>query len=564
MNDTKTSTDRTPSVTSQPTSPPVSSPSLSALSSPPTSPISSGTTATHPRFTRSQRQTRHASSGVGLRLGTSSPTSPSRVSASAKPKRRQSSIAYFTPSSPSPWEKEGQLSRLDISRVGSGSAGGCTFTESVHAPQESEKDGKGVGSAVNFSLSTRSKDLSVGASSKVSDREPLTLVERHADLLHFIAQKERKCLELRDQLAVHEKELADLKRKWERIVNRGFSHSEQFDPISSSSANYSNNAGLGSTALEGLKEGVRIIATGLSDFGVGQDITQGQQERRTSSHRALSHSQHSSDSLTSLSNGNGSGQISNSSGSSIREDDYATGEMKVDIVDEANTAIISSSSPTGSFNAKMHKRSSRPRSRDSPATYVSPVMHLSRSTSVELEGTSSSGVDASSSAKHGPSTSSALPPPSVMPGLGSLTMGVPNVGAPVTSWVGSVGKKLGELQKRETFTVNQKRASVLLADVSQSIVSVLSTGPLAATPTPSAPSSRSQPTLATNRSERRPLSSKTNRNEAGGNWLDEDEETIHAGEIMVPDSKSPSTRTIASKTEEMKALSSFNDDDWNW
>lgn len=32
---------------------------------------------------------------------------------------------------------------------------------------------------------------------------------RHADLLHFIAQKERKCLELRDQLAAHEKELAE-------------------------------------------------------------------------------------------------------------------------------------------------------------------------------------------------------------------------------------------------------------------------------------------------------------------------------------------------------------------
>ena len=32
---------------------------------------------------------------------------------------------------------------------------------------------------------------------------------RHADLLHFIAQKERKCLELREQLAVHENELVD-------------------------------------------------------------------------------------------------------------------------------------------------------------------------------------------------------------------------------------------------------------------------------------------------------------------------------------------------------------------
>jgi hypothetical protein len=30
---------------------------------------------------------------------------------------------------------------------------------------------------------------------------------RHAELLHFIAQKESKCLELRSQLALHEAEL---------------------------------------------------------------------------------------------------------------------------------------------------------------------------------------------------------------------------------------------------------------------------------------------------------------------------------------------------------------------
>ncbi|KAF8908407.1 hypothetical protein CPB85DRAFT_1436036 [Mucidula mucida] len=53
-------------------------------------------------------------------------------------------------------------------------------------------------------------------------REPVTLAEKHADLLHFIAQKESKCLELRSQLAVHEAELLELKRKWERIVSRGF------------------------------------------------------------------------------------------------------------------------------------------------------------------------------------------------------------------------------------------------------------------------------------------------------------------------------------------------------
>ncbi|KAF9559426.1 hypothetical protein CPC08DRAFT_763303 [Agrocybe pediades] len=58
-----------------------------------------------------------------------------------------------------------------------------------------------------------------------ADKPPVTLAEKHAELLHFIAQKESKCLELRSQLAVHEAELLGLKQKWERIVNRGFGKS---------------------------------------------------------------------------------------------------------------------------------------------------------------------------------------------------------------------------------------------------------------------------------------------------------------------------------------------------
>lgn len=37
----------------------------------------------------------------------------------------------------------------------------------------------------------------------------LSVYIRHADLLHLIAQKQRKCLELRDQLAAHENELEE-------------------------------------------------------------------------------------------------------------------------------------------------------------------------------------------------------------------------------------------------------------------------------------------------------------------------------------------------------------------
>ncbi|GAA5824886.1 hypothetical protein JCM11251_005380 [Rhodosporidiobolus azoricus] len=47
-----------------------------------------------------------------------------------------------------------------------------------------------------------------------------TLVEQNADLLSFIAKKERKCLDLREELKRHELELALLKKKWENIVAR--------------------------------------------------------------------------------------------------------------------------------------------------------------------------------------------------------------------------------------------------------------------------------------------------------------------------------------------------------
>jgi hypothetical protein len=44
---------------------------------------------------------------------------------------------------------------------------------------------------------------------------------RHKDLLHFIAQKEAKCVELRAQLVAHEADLLQLKKKWEKIVAKG-------------------------------------------------------------------------------------------------------------------------------------------------------------------------------------------------------------------------------------------------------------------------------------------------------------------------------------------------------
>ncbi|GAA6010450.1 hypothetical protein JCM10207_001310 [Rhodosporidiobolus poonsookiae] len=54
-----------------------------------------------------------------------------------------------------------------------------------------------------------------------------TLVEQNADLLSFIAKKERKCLDLREELKRHEGELAALKKKWESIVARSLQQQQQ-------------------------------------------------------------------------------------------------------------------------------------------------------------------------------------------------------------------------------------------------------------------------------------------------------------------------------------------------
>ncbi|KIJ15321.1 hypothetical protein PAXINDRAFT_169119, partial [Paxillus involutus ATCC 200175] len=405
----------------------------------------------------------------------------------------------------------------------------------------------------------------------------------HADLLHFIAQKERKCLELRDQLAVHEMELAELKRKWERIVNRGFaSGGGECDPP----PHLTLNAGLGGVAFDGLKEGVRMIAAGLSDLGgVIQDPEQDENGDPVvkPGYRTGTHAQRESDSSVSASTGIESGRISISSMSSIWD-----AEHSVDGSGETKTVVTAPSlSRARSVNSSVHKRGSQARSREysaPPSAYVSSVSaSRSRSTSVDL------GVPVTSTANP-PSvqlpsspvsvskpvssttgakpavpistspTASDLAPPSSIPGL--------TMGGPVSSWVGTMGKKLGDLQKGRTFSKSQKRASVLLADVSHTIASALSPGPTATTPAPALSpriqSASASPSPASSASSLRtpppPQLSRSN-SQSMASWLEDDEEqTIHAG-VMIPDSKPTLVGGTGTPTEK---LSSFDDDDWNW
>ncbi|KAG9119503.1 hypothetical protein FRC07_005449, partial [Ceratobasidium sp. 392] len=100
------------------------------------------------------------------------------------------------------------------------------------------------------SLSTPSEDQSVPV---------LTLAEKHKDLLHFIAQKESKCVELRAQLATHEADLLQLKKKWEKIVAKGTGQGR-------SSESHAGLASLSRLDATGAVDLVRGIFGGLGEL----------------------------------------------------------------------------------------------------------------------------------------------------------------------------------------------------------------------------------------------------------------------------------------------------------
>jgi len=102
------------------------------------------------------------------------------VSAGVKAKRRQSSIAYFTPSSPSPWERiEGQKHRRSLTRAGPSSAPSPPSRGRIlegDGPRVSLNAGRMGGKRENLVMndlpnSNRESLEEVGA----KEREPLTL-----------------------------------------------------------------------------------------------------------------------------------------------------------------------------------------------------------------------------------------------------------------------------------------------------------------------------------------------------------------------------------------------------
>ncbi|PIL27632.1 hypothetical protein GSI_10784 [Ganoderma sinense ZZ0214-1] len=411
----------------------------------------------------------------------------------------------------------------------------------------------------------------------LTDRPPLTLTEKHADLLRFIAQKESKCLELRSQLAVHEAELAQLKRKWERIVSRGMDRAYSQQPSTPSLAP-------SSILTDAVKDVSRLLAAGLDLSSPSPTSSPGPpKSSKLPGHANTQSTSSVATSATSASRAatSSSVRLSQSSASSFAHDDAPCEE------DERPAALSNHSSSSGSPTsvrrasvrvdggtgiespveissasalraAKLHRR----KSRDAPPP---SAYHRAGTPEVDVKGkgTGGAGEDANATVRASKRASqpagsggAGLPPAASIPGLGA------------SAWMGSVGssvgKKWGEIQKGETFTKSQKRASLLISDAASSLFAAFtSTSPTAlASATPSVASVTSNP-FGPSLSPVSPSSAapKSSPAPSSVSLLEEDDDVSALGSVLVPDNKGPLLTATFSRALPPRL---DDDDEWNW
>ncbi|KAI0938738.1 hypothetical protein AcV5_000351 [Taiwanofungus camphoratus] len=482
-------------------------------------------------------------------------------SASTFKPRRQSSISYYSSDNAPYWDLRSPTSASSPSLKRCSSLGQNTRGAPVKG------DRRSIGS--------------VEVQSPVVDRGPLTLTERHADLLHFIAQKESKCLELRSQLATHEAELAQLKRKWERIVSRGMDRASSVSPSSPDIGSVDSPATNGAV-LEGIKESVqgvgRLLATGLADLSSPSSSAPTQvlpgfapvsrasataTIRRSRGHASTQSTSSVSTYGTSTSS---SVRLSQSSASSLALDESLPGLDEKDERAEEREGrerhsmdnAVEISPATALRAAKLYRR----KSRDYPASLAlssSPTTPGSPSP-LNSEPPIPSALNARTSKRSSMNLSSGLPPAASIPGLSPLAV------QPVSSWMESVGQSVGrkweEIQKGETFTKSQKRASLLLSDVSQSFFSALAS-PTASGTSVSISSNPFAATLSPLSSSPSGLSPMGQASSSPASLLEDDDVTDCLGSVMIPDSKVPAVEPTGSNPAVRKKQTQ-SDDEWNW
>ncbi|KLO16125.1 hypothetical protein SCHPADRAFT_926762 [Schizopora paradoxa] len=470
--------------------------------------------------------------------------------------------------------------------------------EQQHSPSSSSSPSnqKQAGSPSSSSPRTANQNAEEDASTAAAparERAALTLVEKHADLLRFIAQKESKCLELRSQLAVHEAELLELKRKWERIVSRGFSGSATpSSPALGNRAHTAFDASDASPQTAAMLNGIRESMQGVGRFiaGLGVDATTNaisvkdserngeissplssvSMQRKSKVHRA----ERESNSSVSTSFTDSSSRLSQSSMSSfddIQPDDD-TRRRDIEESKPVHSPILSEEMTSAS---RASKRSNSIRRRKDLSISNSSITSLPTPTPTPGDGFPKSPLDNTSQSlprsnhkRTATMAGASLPPPSSIPGLSTFATGnISPLPLPAfSSWVDTVGKSVGKKFEQMQGGRVHKRASTLLSEASSSIFAVL------APPSPSSSSPPCAEPISGRRSGNAvrkmiptpPTSAKLNESLIDNVFEDE---LVPSGDnimkALIPD-KAPSSPNTPGAIHAKVDDKCFDGEEWNW
>ncbi|KAI0089517.1 hypothetical protein BDY19DRAFT_108361 [Irpex rosettiformis] len=480
-------------------------------------------------------------------LGLSTPPPSARTFQQGNP-RRQSSISYFPsdyvrpPGVRSPTAPSSPFSRPLPRRTASV---GFWDDDVAGAFATIKRDRRSMGA-----LTTGSREIAASVFSIAVDHGPLTLTEKHADLLQFIAQKEAKCLELRSQLEVHEAELSQLKRKWEKIVSRGMDRAYSSPGSSFTPASTSTVSSIIPSARDALKEGARLLAAGLNDFSTPDQLSQPSSSsvvspmivpmsglatisRASIASQKLTSRHETTQSMSSVSTAASSTRTSTTQSSQRLSQSSASSLLSSlsleDPTEESSSAevLLDEPSVTSPIQTNRSEKTLRRRSQDKKDSLArSPLSPSPLADNVKNSVVSSS----AGKTKTRPT---------------SINLGNPASSSPVSTWMGSVGSSVGkkweEMQKNDTFTKSQKRASILLSDVSQSLFAALTS------PAPSAgPSPIQKPS---------PLSAVSSHS-----LLDEEPDQLEGQTLTL---SAPLIPSVVSPSPSQKRVDE-DEDEWNW
>ncbi|CAI2187901.1 6303_t:CDS:2 [Funneliformis geosporum] len=112
------------------------------------------------------------------------------------------------------------------------------------------------------------KDLKIETELAIKNSRlaPATSSEQHSEFLHYIARKERKVLELREELKRHEEELRLLKKQWETHFAKNIDEASNNNSPSSASSAFSfasNSEEEGKGFMDGLSKGIAGVIGGI-------------------------------------------------------------------------------------------------------------------------------------------------------------------------------------------------------------------------------------------------------------------------------------------------------------